>query len=65
MVFYDHGSVCGVGGVGGGAVNRKKVGFGLRQTQWDSGCTGSIPCGFGPSCLIYKMAMVAICRMRV
>lgn len=63
MAFYDHGSV----GVCGGerSSDRKKVGFGLRQTQWNSGCTGSIPHPFGPSCLLCKMAMVAACRVRV
>ena len=55
MAFYDHGSV----GVCGGerSSDRKKVGFGLRQTQWNSGCTGSIPHPFGPSCLLCKMAI--------
>ena len=65
MAFYDHGS----GGGGGVGVvwssDRKKVGFGLRQTQWNSGCTGSLPHPFGPSCLLCKMAMVAACRVRV
>ena len=64
VAFYDHGSVWGGVGVVRSS-DRKKVGFGLRQTQWNSGCTGSLPHPFGPSCLLCKMAMVAACRVRV